>query len=103
MREGISVFSGNEVPKGSGHYHIRPDGKQLLIASNKELQMVRRKINPCDIRWTSVARSKNRKGEKNENEPKVVVKPIKILRGYSSVPRSIIQNSNPKASTEKRD
>lgn len=93
MIQGMSVFSGRNVPKARGIYRITTDGRVMLTASNKERQLINRKINPRDIRWTASSREFFGKEAQYVVE-KMNVQRVKITRGFRHISASSLSKAS---------
>lgn len=101
MIQGISTFSGRNIPKGSGVYRITNDGRAILTAGNKEKQLIRRRINPRDIRWTTPSREFFGKESQYAVE-KMNIQRVKIIRGFRHISASSMSNLGKQVSSEKK-
>ncbi|AFN83339.1 60S ribosomal protein L24 [Encephalitozoon romaleae SJ-2008] len=100
MIEGVSVFSGHNIPKGSGIYRVMNDGRTVLTASNKERKLIQRKINPRDIRWTTTSREFFGKESQYVVE-KMNVQKVKIVRGFRHISASSFEKARQAGSSKK--
>lgn len=105
VKEGICVFSGYEVPKGSGLIRVTNDTRSFLFLNKKVQSLSKRKINPRDVAWTTASRAFRKKGMKKVIRKEVEIQVIKEVRGFPSVPKSIIaqpkKDDDQKKRTEK--
>ncbi|EQB60872.1 60s ribosomal protein l24 [Vairimorpha apis BRL 01] len=85
MIDGISLYSGRAIPKGSAIIKVTNDGKQQLTANRKERSLMERKINPKSIKWTIPSRVIHKKHEMFTSLQKNIPRPAKIERGFKSV------------------
>ncbi|CAD25625.2 similarity to 60S RIBOSOMAL PROTEIN L24 [Encephalitozoon cuniculi GB-M1] len=92
MIQGVSMFSGRNIPKGSGIYEVMSDGRAVLTASNKERRLIARKINPRDIRWTTSSREFFGKESQYVVE-KMNVQKVKVVRGFRHISASSLERA----------
>jgi large subunit ribosomal protein L24e len=85
MIDGISLYSGRAIPKGSSTVRITNDGKQQLTANRKERSLISRKINPKLIKWTIPSRVERKKHELFTSLQKNIPRPAKIERGFKNI------------------
>ncbi|KAM0672178.1 ribosomal protein L24 [Ordospora colligata] len=90
MNQGVSTYSGRSIPKGSGMFKIMNDGKVILTASNKERRLIKRCINPRDVKWTIPSREFLGKEAQYVVE-KMNVQKTKIVRGFKNIGASLMQ------------
>lgn len=101
MREGICIYSGHYLPKGTGITRVRSDGKAHLLANNKVSNFVSRKIKPRYIAWTQQARTILKKENVVKQSVISIPSVVKIVRGFPSVPASVLEER--KERREKKD
>lgn len=92
IKEGICVFSGHEVLKGSGIVRVTNDSKFMLFKNKKVLSLSRRKINPRLVKWTQPSRMFLKKGSKKAEKKFENVQIVKEFRGFPMIPKSMIKN-----------
>lgn len=90
VKEGVCVFSGYDVPKGSGLIRVTNDTRSFLFLNKKVLSLSNRKINPRDVVWTAASRAFRKKGMKKVIRKEIEIQVVKEVRGFPSVPKSII-------------
>ncbi|KCZ75886.1 hypothetical protein H311_00893 [Anncaliia algerae PRA109] len=98
LKEGTCIFSGHDVPKGSGLIKVTNDTRSFVFKNQKVLKLVERKINPKDIAWTQASRILHKKGEKKTEKKNVEIRIIKEVRGFPGVSSDLVL----KAPTEKK-
>ncbi|KAF5141422.1 60s ribosomal protein l24 [Vairimorpha ceranae] len=91
MIDGISIYSGRAVPKGSATIKITNDGKQQLTANRKERSFMERKINPKLIKWTIPSRVVRKKHELFTSLQKNIPRPAKIERGFKNISADMLK------------
>ncbi|RVD92837.1 60s ribosomal l24 [Tubulinosema ratisbonensis] len=90
IKEGICIFSGYEVKKGSGLIKVTNDTRTFLFANRKVLALVTRKANPKDIKWTQPSRIYHKKGEKKVEKKVNQIKVVKEVRGFPGVSKDLV-------------
>lgn len=90
VKEGLCVFSGYEVPKGSGLIRVTNDTRSFLFLNKKVRSLSDRKTNPRDVAWTVASRTFRKKGMKKVIKKEVEIQVVKEVRGFPSVPKSLI-------------
>lgn len=85
MIDGLSLYSGRPIPKGSSTVKITNDGKQQMTANRKERSLISRKINPKLIKWTIPSRVERKKHELFTSLQKNIPRPAKIERGFRNI------------------
>lgn len=81
------------VKKGSGSYRVAADGKSALIRSNKELDLLKRKVDPKVVRWTVAHRDFRNKNVDVSRLNAEVVKVSKNTRGYANLPGQLVKEN----------
>lgn len=85
MLDGVSIYSGRAIPKGSGTFKISNDGKSMLCMGRKERTLIKRGVNPKNIGWTIPSRVSRKKHELFSSQQKNIPRLAKIERGFKAV------------------
>jgi len=93
VKEGICVFSGRDVKKGSGLIKVMNDTRVFLFTNKKVRTLSDRKVNPRSIKWTQSSRLFHKKGSKKMVQKENVIKVVKEVRGFPMIPKSMIKGS----------
>ncbi len=91
VKEGICVFSGRDVNKGSGLIKVMNDTKVFLFSSRKVRTLSDRKVNPRSVGWTQSSRLFHKKGSKKTVQKETILKVVKEVRGFPMIPKSMIK------------
>ncbi|WUR03052.1 ribosomal protein eL24 [Vairimorpha necatrix] len=91
MIDGISIYSGRAIPKGSSTVRITNDGKQQLTANKKERSLISRKINPKLVKWTIPSRVVRKKHELFTSSQKNIPRPARIERGFRNISADLLK------------
>lgn len=91
MKEGICVFSGHEVPKGTGLVRVSNDTRALLFMNRKARALSDRKANPRAVKWTQGSRIFHKKEGRRVVQKETKLRVEKEVRGFPSVPRALVQ------------
>lgn len=91
MKEGICVFSGHEVPKGTGLTRVLNDTRTLLFMNRKVRALSARKAKPRALKWTQSSRLFYKKGAKKVVQKETKIRVFKEVRGFPSVPKSLVK------------
>lgn len=102
MFEGQCNFSGFMIPKGSGINKVGNDGKNVFTRSRKERTLLDRNIPARRSKWTMSSRAFYKKTSNSVRETEEVAPIIKIVRGFSLIPKAIVSEA-PKTSQHKSE
>lgn len=90
MLQGVCVYSGFNVPRGSGIHIVGNDGKMHLTRSRKERTLIDLKISSRDVKWTLASRAFFKKTNKSVKEQNDYIPITKIVRGFTLVPKALV-------------
>ena len=99
MYQGASVFSGFQVPRGSGLNLVLNDGRVQFTFTGKERSFMKGKISARSVKWTETSRTffkKNNRSTKVEQETLTITKKV---RGFSALPTNFIKSEPSKTKT----
>ena len=89
LKEGICIFSGLEVKKGSGLIKVMNDARSFLFINRKVRSLVERKANPRSVDWTQPSRIYKKKGAKKLVKKEKKIQVLKEIRGYPAAPTKV--------------
>lgn len=88
-----STFSGHMIARERTVQRVCNDGRVVTSYSNRERAFMEYKIPQRRIKWTEPSRVFFKKTNKTRAQKKEAVPIMKIVRGFTLVPRALIQDT----------
>ncbi|ORD93536.1 hypothetical protein ECANGB1_2029 [Enterospora canceri] len=99
MFQGQSMFSGWNVPRGSGIHVVMGDCKVLFTANKKERALMKAKVSARNVKWTDSSRAFYKKNNKKEKVEEKLFTITKKVRGFNLLPSKLVEKAPKKTTT----
>ncbi|OQS54045.1 hypothetical protein EHP00_1695 [Ecytonucleospora hepatopenaei] len=90
MYQGQSIFSGLNVPRGSGLHTVLNDGRVQYTANRKERNFLNAKVSARNVKWTESSRAFFKKNNKTAKVEQEIFTITKKVRGFAMLPGTLM-------------